>query len=269
MDPAINNKKSKIRPKKRLGQNFLTQPGVTKKLVTAAALQPDETILEIGAGTGNLTVQLAQIGNKLIAVEKDPEMAEILKKKFGAAANAKILAADALLFDETKIKPPYKIVANLPFYAAAPLIRKFLESRNPPLLMSVIVQKEVAQRINARPPKMNLLAVSTQFYAATKMIGQVSRGCFWPAPKVDAAILQITPYIKEGKHADEKFIKRFFMVVRAGFSHPRKQLANNLAKELGLAKKRVGHWLAQNRIRPSQRPETLSMNDWINLGDSL
>ena len=168
-------------------------------------------------------------------------------------------------FDETKIPAPYKIAANLPFYLAAAAIRKFLESANPPLSMAVIVQKEVAQRICAKPPKMNLLAVSVQFYANAKIIDYVSRGCFWPAPKVDCAILQIVPRPGQGEASDEKFRAAFFEVVKAGFSHPRKQLANNLSKELGISRQETEAWLSRNNIEPGQRPETLSVNDWIGL----
>jgi len=255
----------KIKPKKRLGQNFLAQTGVIKKIVDAADVKPGQTILEIGPGTGNLTAQLAKTGNKVIAVEKDPLMAQVLKERFANVANVEIITADILFFDETKIAPPYKIVANLPFYAAAVIIRKFLEGTNPPLSMTVITQKEVGQRICAKPPKMNLLAVATQFYAAPRIIAMISRGCFWPQPKVDAAILQIIPLTRKGEHGDKKFSAEFFKIVKAGFSHPRKQLTNNLAKELNLDREIIQRWLEQNNIKPTQRPENLPVSDWIKL----
>lgn len=261
-------KTKNVKPKKGLGQNFLSQMGVIEKLVRAANIGKNETILEIGPGTGNLTAELAKTGNKLVAVEKDQEMMDILNERFKDAANVEILAGDALKFDETKIAPPYKIAANLPFYLTAPLIRRFLESTNPPLSLTVIVQKEVAQRICATTPKMNLLAISVQFYAAVKIINYVSKGNFWPVPKVDCAILQITPHIYEGERADKKFVDRFFETAKAGFVQPRKQLANNLAKQLKLEKERTIAWLAANNIKPSQRAETLTIGDWINLTQS-
>jgi 16S rRNA (adenine1518-N6/adenine1519-N6)-dimethyltransferase len=254
-----------VKPKKGLGQNFLTQIGVIEKLVNAADIKPGETILEIGPGTGNLTAQLEKTGNKIIAIEKDAQMMAILEERFKDQANIEISNGDALKFDETKITAPYKIAANLPFYLTAPLIRKFLESANPPSSLTIIVQKEVAQRICAGTPKMNLLAVSVQFYAAPKIIGNVSKGNFWPVPKVDCAILQITPHIYEGERIDKKFIDTFFETVKAGFSQPRKQLANNLAKELKLEKEKTAAWLAANGIKPNQRPETLAINDWLKL----
>jgi 16S rRNA (adenine1518-N6/adenine1519-N6)-dimethyltransferase len=261
-------KTNSVHPKKGLGQNFLVQIGIIEKLVKAADIRAGETILEIGPGTGNLTAELAKNGNDLVAVEKDAAMVDILQKKFAGANNVRILNGDALAFDIARVKPPYKIAANLPFYLTAPLIRKFLENANPPASLTVIVQKEVAQRIAAAPPKMNLLAVSVQFYAAPKIISYVSRGCFWPVPKIDCAILQIVPYIKEGERIDDEFIAKFFQIVKAGFSQPRKQLANNLAKELNLEKEKTAAWLKQNGIDPRQRPETLSVNDWKKLTQS-
>ncbi len=254
-----------IKPKKRLGQNFLEQIGVIKKMIVAAQIKTDETILEIGPGTGNLTKELIKTGNPIIAVEKDSEMINILCEKFRSTDNFELIAANALKFDETKIRAPYKIIANLPFYAAAPIIRKFLESKNPPRLMSLIVQKEVAQRICANAPKANILATAVQFYAAPKIIDYVSKGSFWPAPKVDAAILQLTPHIKEGERTDKKFIEKFFKIAKAGFSHPRKQLAGKLAQELKLPREKINEWLASCDISPNCRAQNLSVENWISL----
>jgi len=264
MDP-ISKTKKKIIPKKYLGQNFLSENGIIKKLVNAAEIRPQDTILEIGPGTGNLTAELSVTGNKVICIEKDPEMVEATKERFVDNHNIVVINSDALAFDEITIKPPYKIAANLPFYLTAPLIRKFLESTNPPESLTVIVQKEVAQRISAAIPKMTLLAVSVQFYATTRIISYISKGCFWPVPKVDCAILRIVPYIKEGERADKKFIDRFFRIVKSGFVQPRKQLANNLTKELKLDKEKTIAWLIKNNIKPNQRPETLSISDWQRL----
>lgn len=257
--------KQKIRPKKRLGQNFLSEIGIIKKLIGAAKIQPGETILEIGPGTGNLTAELAKTGNRVIAAEKDRQMVDFLREKFRGADNFELVLADALKFDESKIKPPYKIIANLPFYAAAPIIRKFLESQNPPALMSLIVQKEVAQRICARAPKMNLLALSVQFYAAPQIVGYVSKGSFWPAPKVDAAILRLMLLPKEGERADKQFARKFFKVAGAGFSHPRKMLAGNLAQALKLPREDIVKKLATCQIPQNTRAQNLSPQKWIEL----
>jgi 16S rRNA (adenine1518-N6/adenine1519-N6)-dimethyltransferase len=267
-NPKIpTEKQAKVKPKKRLGQNFLTEVNVINKLVTAARIQPGQAILEIGPGTGNLTEKLLETGNKVLAIEKDPEMIPGLESRFAGRANFELRRDDILEFDETKIKAPYKIAANLPFYLTGALIRKFLESKNPPASLTVIVQKEVAQRIAATPPDMNLLAVAVQFYAKPGIVSYVSKGCFWPAPKVDCAILNLELYPKTGEINDEDFARRFFKVMKAGFSQPRKQLAGNLAKGLRKTKPETENILRQNGIDPQQRAETLTMGDWARLAN--
>jgi len=258
-----------VKPKKRLGQNFLSEIGVIQKLVAAADIQPGEIILEIGPGTGNLTNELAKTGNRLVAIEKDREMVAILKEKFNGFVNIELQNDDALSFNETVLTAPYKIAANLPFYLASALIRKFLESKNPPKSLTVIVQKEVAQRICAQPPKMNLLAASVQFYAAVKTISYISRGAFWPAPKVDCAILHIVPFPKEGERYGQASAQKFFRIMKAGFLQPRKQLAGNLARGLGIEKEEIKNLLIENGIDPRQRPETLAIENWIRLGNGI
>ena len=259
----------KVKPKKRLGQNFLTEATVISKLVAAAEIGPGQTILEIGPGTGNLTEKLIETGNKVLAIEKDPEMIPALEKRFAGKANFELRRGDILEFDETKIESSYKIVANLPFYLTGALIRKFLESKNFPATIAVIVQKEVAQRVCANPPDMNLLAVSTQFYAKPEIISYISKGCFWPAPKVDCAILKLTPYPKTGKRAETKFVARFFKVMKAGFAQPRKQLAGNLAKGLKKSRAEIEEALKKNGIDPKRRAETLTLENWTRLADEF
>ncbi len=256
-------------PKKRLGQNFLTQTGIAKKLIWAAAIGAGETLLEIGPGTGNLTAELLKTGNPILAVEKDPDMAAILRQRFAGARNFNLVVADILKVDETKIPAPYRVIANLPFYAGAPIIRKFLESENPPRAMALILQKEVAQRICARPPKMNLLALAVQFYAAPKIAGRIARGAFWPAPKVDAAILTLTLLPKTGARADRRFVERFFEIARAGFSHPRKILAGNLAQELKLPREKIIAALEKTNLAPDCRAQNLPAEAWIALARDL
>jgi len=270
-------KKYQLRPSKRLGQNFLIDNKAIRKIVEAANLRKDDIVLEIGPAIGNLTYKLAGKAKKVIAVEKDPKMMEILREVLKDYPNIKIVLGDILRFQNSKLKinPPgssslrsaqqnskYKVVANLPFYITAPVIRKFLEMQKRPKEMILVVQKEVAQRICAKPPKMNLLAVSVQFYAKTEIISCISKKSFFPQPKVDGAILRIVPLT---------IIKRvistasFFKIVKAGFSQPRKQLVNNLSKGLKLNKERVKSWLLENNIQPNQRAETLEIEDWIKL----
>lgn len=271
-------KKHRIRPSKRLGQNFLIDKRVIKKNIIASNIQPKDIILEIGPGIGALTQELARKSKKVIAVEKDPKMCEILKETLKSIKNVQIINADILKIKlkNYKLKPKsYKVIANLPFYITVPVIRMFLESPNPPEEMILMVQKEVAQRICSKSPKMNLLAVSVQLYAKTEILSYVSKKSFWPSPKVDGATLQIAPHINAiDKQVDTGL---FFKVVKAGFSQPRKQLANNLTKGLALSlpnglklnKERVNSWLLKNNTQPSQRAESLTIKDWIKLTKTL
>ena len=249
-----------IKPLKRLGQNFLIDKNVVKKVIKAAELHSKDIVLEIGPGIGALTKEIAKKAGKVTAVEKDPRMVETLRENLKGFKDIEIINKDILKYN-FQFSKKYKIVANLPFYITAPVIRKFLESKYPPEEMVLIVQKEVAQRICSKPPKMNILAVSVQFYAKPKIISYISKKSFWPCPKVDSAIIKIVPK-KKFKDID---IDLFFKIVKAGFSHPRKQLANNLSKMLKLDKKEISSLLLKNDVQPTQRAETLTINNWIQL----
>ena len=265
--------KYKIHPLKGLGQNFLVNKGAVKMVINAADIKPDEVILEVGPGLGALTEELAKKAKKVIAVEKDRKMVEILKETLKGFENIEIVRGDILKL-KLQIPKPYKIVANLPFHLTAPVIRKFLESANTPEEMILVVQKEVGQRICSKVPDMNLLAVSVQFYAEAKIIDYIPRKSFWPRPKVDAAIIkiQITKsklqnFAKFGLAKEKTDL--FFKVVRAGFSQPRKQLINNLSQGLKLNRVKVEGWLKKNGIHSTQRAETLTLKDWIKLTKSI
>ena len=201
-------------------------------------------------------------------------MIDILNKTTKDFSNIQIIQDDILNANLISLSYPhlteikdgrYKVVANLPYYITSPVVRMFLETKNRSELMVVMVQKEVAQRICAKPPNMNLLAVSIQFYATPKIISFVSKGAFWPRPKVDSAILKLVPDKKKPVVAPDKF----FLVVKAGFKQPRKQLLNNLCKGLSRARTDVQTWLGQVGIAPTQRAETLSVQNWIKLAKSF
>jgi len=253
----------KVKPIKRLGQNFLIDKQVIKKVIRAANLLPKDVVLEIGPGTGALTQEIAKTVKKVIAVEKDKNLCQILKQVLKDFKNVKIVNQDILNYSLQTTN--YKLIASLPFYITAPIIRKFLEIKNSPKEMILIVQKEVAQRICAKPPKMSILSVSVQFYANVKIISYISKKSFYPQPKVDSAIIKIVP----GKKYKDVDIDLFFKIVKAGFAHPRKQLINNLSKMLKLDKKELSSLLLKNNIRPIQRAEALSINDWIKLSKML
>ena len=259
-------KKYEIRPLKRLGQNFLVDYRIIRKVILAADLHKTDIVLEIGPGTGILTKELAKRTRNVVAVEKDLRMLDILKEELKGFSNVNIIHGDIL---KLRLIPytlkPYKVVANLPFYLTAHVIRKFLELAEARPLLILIVQKEVAQRIVAKPPCMNLLAVSVQFYAQPKIISYIPKTSFWPQPKVDSAIIKITP----SELLISEINRLFFRVVRAGFSQPRKQLVNNLSKKLQLDKEKASLWLLKNKVRPEQRAETLTIEDWVNLAKTF
>ena len=183
--------KYETKASKGLGQNFLIDKNILNKILEAADLKSDDTVLEVGPGLGTLTQELAKKAKRVIAVEKDETMIEILKETLAEYKNVEVINEDILKYD-LQIAD-YKLVANIPYYLTSPLIRKFLESKNPPKEIVLMMQKEVAQRICAKPGDMSLLAVSVQFYADAKIISIVSKNCFYPAPKIDSAIIKITP----------------------------------------------------------------------------
>ncbi|MBL7150129.1 MAG: ribosomal RNA small subunit methyltransferase A [Candidatus Pacebacteria bacterium] len=263
--------KYNFRPKKRLGQNFLISEKVLEQIISVSKLKKDDIVLEIGAGTGILTIELANKVKQVIAIEKDEALVAILKKELSKQKikNVKIIQDDILkiknlkFIENSKLKiKNYKVISNLPYYITAPVIKMFLENKNPPELMILMVQKEVGERICAKPPKMSKLAIFCQIYGLPEIMAFVSKKCFWPEPKVDSVILKITPKnngYKSGRSS------RFVTIVKAGFCHPRKQLINNFSKGLNLPREKVEKWLNKNNINPAQRAETLTIKNWIGL----
>ncbi|MBI4359372.1 MAG: ribosomal RNA small subunit methyltransferase A [Candidatus Nealsonbacteria bacterium] len=259
---------SSFRPQKGLGQNFLRQKGVLNQMVVVAEINSQDLVLEIGPGLGSLTQALAQKARRVVAIEKDGRLIPILSETLQGLGNVEIILGDALKLNWSPSMSRgqrYKLVANLPYYITQPIIRRFLEAENPPELMVLLLQKEVAQRICARPGEMSLLAASVQFYAEAKIVDYVSKRVFWPKPKVDGAIIKIIARCPKPK-ADGEI---FFKIVRAGFSQPRKQLLSNLSRKLDLPRGTVEAWLAENRISARQRPADLSLSDWLALAKTL
>jgi 16S rRNA (adenine1518-N6/adenine1519-N6)-dimethyltransferase len=252
-----------LKAKKHLGQNFLTDKNVLQKIIDSADIKSDDVVLEVGPGTGILTAELAKKAKKIIAVEKDKSIIEVLKENIKNFGNIEIVEGDILKFNIKEKK--YKIISNIPYYLTSPLIRKFLEEKNPPQEIILMIQKEVAKRICESPPNMSLLAVSVQFYANAKILFNVSKNSFWPVPKVDSAVIKIISH-KISKNINPDL---FFKIVKAGFSHPRKQLASNLSKELKIKKEEINKILLENNIQPTQRAETLYIEDWKNLAKLL
>ncbi len=259
-------KRYKIFPSKRLGQNFLINRKIIEKIIRWSELSQKDTVLEIGAGIGNLTSELAKGVKRVIAIEKDKRLIPILKERLGELKNVEIVEGDVLKidFEKLKINSVYKVVANLPYYITSPILRLFLEKINKkPQFLILMVQKELAQRVCAKAPKMNLLAVSVRVFAKeVKILSLIPKKYFWPKPKVDSAILkisQIEPLISEKER------EVFFKILKAGFSHPRKQIINNLAENLKIEKEEIKNWLLENKISPFLRPENLDIKEWLAL----
>lgn len=276
-------KKYEVRPDKYLGQHFILSKKPLAKMIAAAKIKENDAIFEIGPGLGTLTQELAKIphplkkggGPKIIAIEKDPLMINILGETLADYKNVKIIQADArqlIDFKNQSGKRKYKIVANLPYNIATFLIRRWLDPPvgGPPELMVLMIQKEVAQRICAKPPHMNLLAVSTQFYATARIVDYVLKERFWPKPKVDAAIIKIVTKKKKVTFFQRSLEKQqFFNIVKTGFSHPRKQLIGNLAKKLNFPKEKLLEIFKKLSIPERARAENLSLEQWISLAISL
>lgn len=256
--------------RKRLGQHFLVDEEVLNKILEAAEVGKDDIVLEVGPGLGILTKELARRAGLVLAVELDDNLAALLCETLGSLSNVRIInrdildvEPDELLREAARENRCYRVVANLPYYITSPVFRHFLEAKVKPESMMVMVQKEVGQAIIAQPGGLSLLALSIQFYAEPKLVSYVPASSFYPPPKVDSALLRLDirprPKVEVGDPA------RFFGLVRAGFSAPRKQLLNSLSGVLGKTKDEVLVMLEQSTIDPRRRAETLSLEEWANL----
>ena len=260
-----------LRARKGLGQHFLVDQSVLQKIISAAELVSNDTVVEVGPGLGILTAELAKRAGKVLAIEVDPELFSFLAAKFSRLTNVILINEDILRFEMSRLlslssteqpKHGYKVVANLPYYIASPVIRRFLEAPLKPSLMVVMVQKEVAQSIVASAGKMSLLSVGIQLYGRPKIVAWVPARSFYPPPKVDSAIVRIEVYEHPAVEVEPE---GFFQVVRAGFAAPRKQLRNALAQGLSIPAKVAAELLNRAGIAPQRRAETLSLEEWAEL----
>lgn len=259
-------------PRKRFGQHFITDSKIHQKIVRAAEIVPGDTVLEIGPGLGHLTSALSDAGAQVVAVEIDPDLVARLTERFNATPNVHVLQGDILarpperwIADAGLRTVRYIVVANLPYYITSAVLRHLLEAHTPPTRLVVMVQREVAQQLTSAPPNMNLLALSVQFYAEPRIVARVPAGAFFPPPKVDSAIVRMD-VLPMPRHKDPE---RFFKVARAGFSSRRKQLRNSLAAGLKMATDQIERALAHAHIEPTRRAETLTMQEWLRLVETL
>ncbi len=255
-----------LRPKKKLGQNFLQDPNILEKIVRIAEVSKEDTVLEIGAGLGSLTRHLAASAKEVIAVEIDPWMIPALEASLADYPNAKIVEADMLKIAPSEIitAPEYLVVANIPYYITSAILRHLLENEPRPSRMVLTIQKEVAKRIcTPEGKKMSLLALSIQVYGNPEIAGKIPAGAFYPPPKVDSAIIRINLY-KEPRIPSSS-LDNFFQLAKAGFSQKRKTLRNALAGGLRISTAETETLLRSAEIDPRRRAETLNLDEWGNL----
>lgn len=261
------------RPKKSLAQHFLKDRRALARIVSAAELSADDIVIEVGPGRGVLTRELAARAQRVIAVEIDAALCQALERDLASAGNVTIVHRDILQTEVSSLlahlrrgpAPPYKVVANIPYYITGPILRFFLEAAHKPSRLVLLVQKEVAQSIVAGPGQMGILAVSVQLYGRPRIVGTVPARAFHPPPRVDSAVLRIDVYDRPA--AGVRDTDMFFRVVRAGFSSPRKQLRNALANGLRIALEDSARLLAEAQIDATRRAETLSLEEWARLAD--
>jgi len=251
---------------RRLGQHFLKDKRVLEKISSVLRISSADTIVEIGPGHGELTEFLnLALPDKLFAIEKDSELADELAKNF---PDAEIVVGDALkklpaLAEELK---SYKLVGNIPYYITGKLLRVISELENKPKLIVLTIQKEVAERLAAKPPKMNLLAASVKFWGEPQIVKNISRHAFRPKPRVESAVIQITPLGTQRKKAETE---RYYKFIKALFKQPRKTILNNLANGFDKPKEDVEKILKSQGLEPKLRPQNLDIDTINNLSQSF
>ena len=262
--------------KKSLGQHWLTDNAALQSICDAGKVTSQDTILEIGPGTGTLTTLLLQKAKQVIAVEFDPKLANDLNKNIlhnnseiprMHLGKLRVVCQDILSFDLTQLASDYKVVANIPYYLTSNLIRTLSESTNPAATVVLLVQKEVAQRVAAQPGHMSLLSVSAQFYWQVTLGPVITARLFTPPPKVDSQVL-----ILQRRHAPlypEIEPKHFFRIVKAGYSSRRKTLLNSLSAGLRTDKDQIQQLLLKVQISSNLRAQSLSLDDWYKLSQAI
>lgn len=261
-------KRHGLRPDKKLGQNFLQDPLALESITAAAGIQPADTVLEIGPGLGSLTRYLAVSARAVIAVELDADLIPPLEAVTKPYDNIRIIHGDILKLSPHELvqEPGYLVVANIPYYITSAIIRHLLaqspkgENEPKPRRIVLTIQKEVAERICAGPGDMSLLALSVQVYGKPHIAKRIPAGAFFPAPKVDSAVLCVDIY--EDPKIQSELLDTFFKLIKAGFSQKRKTLRNSLSSGLRISPLEAEGLLRKANIDPMRRAETLSIEEW-------
>ncbi len=262
-------KRFDIKMSKKLGQNFLIKRGIVDEIVKAADLQEGEPVLEIGPGIGTLTQGLAQSGANVTAIELDTRLLEVLDTTLAQYSNVTIVHGDVLKLDVPSImnNEPFKVVANLPYYITTPIIMSLLESRLPIERLVVMVQKEVALRMVAKPGTKDYgaLSVAVQYYTKPDIVLDVPPKSFLPAPAVTSSVIRCV--LRDQPPVDVVDEKLFFRVVKAGFAQRRKTFANTM-KTTGLSKDRIEELLAKANIDGQRRGETFTLQEFADVANA-
>lgn len=263
-------KECSLNPSKKYGQNYLITDAPIKKMIQAAEINKNDIVIEIGPGFGILTFSLVEEAKKVIAFEIEKKLENYwLENK---PENLEIIYGNALHSLPSyvlSLKSGYKVVANLPYQITSNILRVLLELENRPQSITIMVQKEVADRICAKAGDMSVLAVSIQYFGEPKIVTKVPRGCFWPSPKVDSAVLHIKTKNQENQETRKHDDTIFFKVVKAGFSNKRKQLWRNLSEGLKIDKNKVKGLIGEIVGNEIVRAEELSVEQWENLVEKL
>lgn len=262
-------KRFDINMSKKLGQNFLIKRGIVDEIVHAAELTPGEPVLEVGPGIGTLTQGLAQSGADVTAIELDRRLLEVLDTTLASYDNVRIIHGDVLKLDVPSIMnhKPFKVVANLPYYITTPIIMSLLESKLPIERLVVMVQKEVALRMVAKPGTKDYgaLSVAVQYYTEPDIVLDVPPKSFLPAPAVTSSVIRCV--LRDKPPVDVIDEKLFFRVVKAGFAQRRKTFANTM-KTTGLSKDRIEELLAKANIDGQRRGETFTLQEFADVANA-
>lgn len=249
-------------PNKSLGQHWLRDRTILATIADAAELTPSDTVLEIGPGLGTLTSEILRQTDKVIAVEYDGELARKLPGQF-PGKDLTVINEDILTFDLDSLPADYKVVANVPYYITSKIIERLMTAHNKPSIAVLLVQKEVAERIAARPGDMSILAVSAQLYAEASLGALVPRRFFTPPPKVDSQVIVLRTRTTPLVPAEDE--RALFRVVKAGFRAKRKKLRSSISAGLAITKPAAEELLRHANIDPELRAEDLSIDDWLRL----
>jgi 16S rRNA (adenine1518-N6/adenine1519-N6)-dimethyltransferase len=251
-----------LRPDKSLGQNFLQDTSALEQIVRAAEIRPDDAVLEIGPGLGSLTRYLAAAARTVTAVELDRNLIPVLATVLAPYPQVRVVAGDILKFRPAELvnEENYLVVANVPYYITSAIFRHLLAHPPHPRRIVLTIQKEVAERICAQPGDMSLLALSIQVYGRPDIAAIISAAAFYPAPKVDSAVIRVDVY--SAPIIPAPLLDRFFRLAKAGFSQKRKTLRNSLSAGLAISPGAAAQMLEQAGIDPQRRAETLSLDEW-------